>query len=120
MNTVNRALLIARPRDPFVAWVAEQAKMSPDEARVELDDARPAYLIPPYTPENDLDTMLGELCDEVFTCELKQWTEDEARWPEERALATFKQWFEVDLHSIVADLGDNELDVEAVCGEIGS
>jgi len=120
MNTVNRALLIARPRAPFIDWVAAQAKMSADEARVELGDARPTYLIPPYTPENDLDTMLEELCDEIFTCELKRWVEDEARWPEERSLAAFKRWFDVDLHPTVVDLGVDDIDVKTECGDIGS
>jgi len=120
MSTVNRALLIARPLSPFVEWVAAQAELTVAEARAELDDDRPAYLIPCFSLEHDLDGMLDELCEEIFACELARWSEDEARWPAERSLASFKQWFAVDLHPVVHDLGDANIVVAADCGEVGA
>jgi hypothetical protein len=120
MNTVNRALLIARPKEPFVEWVAAQAELTVEEARAELDEARPGYLIPTYTPENELDTMLDELREEIFSCECELWSGDEASWPQDRSLAAFKRCFDVDLHPVVLDLGIDDFNVKAECGEIGS
>jgi hypothetical protein len=43
---------------------------------------------------------------------LSTWTEDESAWPQVRDLKTFRQWFRVDLHSTVVDIGDDDIEGE--------
>jgi hypothetical protein len=33
-------------------------------------------------------------------------------WPQKRTLAMFKKWFELEYHTVVDDLGNNELNIE--------
>ena len=37
---------------------------------------------------------------------------DTARWPPGRDLPMFKAWFRVDIHSIVVDIGDDDIEGE--------
>jgi hypothetical protein len=45
----------------------------------------------------------------VFELELDGWHTDESVWPQNRTLAMFKEWFHIELHSIVEDLVDDEI-----------
>jgi len=46
---------------------------------------------------------------EIFERELEGWHTDEADWPKKRTLTMFKQWFHVELHSMVEHLCAYEL-----------
>jgi len=43
----------------------------------------------------------------IFENELHGWHTDEAGWPRGRDFAMCKEWFEVELHSVVEDLCDS-------------
>jgi hypothetical protein len=53
--------------------------------------------------------MLKAVFAEVFEHELFGWHTDESAWPQNRTLALFQEWFDIELHSMVDDLGDIEL-----------
>jgi hypothetical protein len=46
---------------------------------------------------------------EIFERELSSWDSDDSNWPKPRTFALFLEWFEVHSHSIVEDLGRDEL-----------
>jgi len=46
---------------------------------------------------------------EVFENELYGWHTDESEWPANRDLETFRQWFTIELHSVVEDLCDDQI-----------
>ena len=46
---------------------------------------------------------------EIFERELDGWHTDDTAWPKRRTLATFKQWFTIEMHSMVEDLCSDEL-----------
>ena len=48
----------------------------------------------------------------LFDFQLSAWTEDESAWPATRDLKTFKEWFRVDIHSVVVDVGDDDIEGE--------
>jgi hypothetical protein len=48
----------------------------------------------------------------LFEFQLATWTEDEASWPPARDLKTFREWFTVDIHSVVVDAGDDDIEGE--------
>ena len=47
-----------------------------------------------------------------FEVQLSQWTSDESSWPTGRDLPMFKAWFQIDLHSVVVDVGDDDIEGE--------
>lgn len=103
---LNRAALIVRPAQPFIDWVMSlgDSGLLPDP-----QGEQTVYLVPEYGSDEDAEAILGEIYEDIFASELYAWEEDESRWPADRGLASFKQWFSVEFHSIVEDLCDYEL-----------
>ena len=48
----------------------------------------------------------------LFEFQLSAWTEDESLWPADRDLKRFREWFRVDIHSVVVDAGDDDIEGE--------
>ncbi len=44
--------------------------------------------------------------------ELGGWYQDEEVWPRKRSYALFRRWFDVEIHSIVVDSLDEEIEKE--------
>jgi hypothetical protein len=98
---LNRAVLIVRPKQPFLDWVAQL-----DDSGVVPDVAgeQTAYLVPGFDDDDEAKRVLKRVFPEVFECELFGWHTDESAWPPNRNFALFRKWFEVELHSLVEDL----------------
>lgn len=53
--------------------------------------------------------MLKEGYAEIFERELYGWHTDESAWPQSRSLKMFREWFEIELHSVIEDIVDDGL-----------
>ena len=73
------------------------------------DDEKTVYLIPSFEDDAEAEEILKQVYSEIFERELDAWHTDEADWPENRTFAIFKQWFEIELHSMVEDVCGYEL-----------
>ena len=103
---LNRCVLIVRPRQPFLDWAAQL-----DDSGL-LPDAKgeqTVYLVPEFDDDGGAARVLKRVFAEVFERELFGWHTDESAWPPKRTLAMFRDWFDVELHSVVEDLCDIEL-----------
>lgn len=103
---LNRSVLIVRPRPPYLDWAAE-VDDTPD--RPDPEDERTIYLIPSFESDEEAQQILEQVYETVFELELLAWDTDESAWPENRDFATFQEWFDVELHSLVEDLCDEEI-----------
>jgi len=103
---LNRALLIVRPGQPFLDWAA---KLDDSGLLPEVDGEQTAYLVPEFEDDAKRRRVLKLVYAEVFERELFAWHTDESDWPQDRTFAMFQQWFKIELHSVVEDLGDSEL-----------
>ena len=109
MNTVNRGLLVIKPRLPFVEWINSTG--GSDET-ISFEDARrdsAVYLIPELSDDKAVDSFLMKNYSTLFEQELAAWFLDEKGWPEVRDFRTFLEWFEVEFHSVVYDIAEDEL-----------
>ena len=99
---LNRGVLIVRPAKPFVDWA-----LSLDDSGIvpSAREEQTAYLIPEFEDDPEAARVLKAVFAEVFARELDGWHTDESRWPKIRTLATFKKWFDIEMHSVVEDLG---------------
>ena len=48
----------------------------------------------------------------LFEFQLAAWTDDESSWPAARDLKTFRAWFRIDVHSVVVDVADDDIEGE--------
>ena len=103
---LNRGALIVRPKQPYLDWAAtlDDSGLVPD-----VTGEQTVYLIPSFEDDDEAERILKKVYAEIFERELDGWHTDEAAWPQNRTLAMFKKWFQVELHSIVEDLCGYEL-----------
>lgn len=107
---LNRGVLIVRPKQPYLDWAAglDDSGLVPDP-----DGEKTAYLIPSFEDDDEAWEIVEDIYAEVFERELEGWHTDEDAWPQNRTFAMFKEWFDIELHSVVEDLvGDEIVDDE--------
>lgn len=104
---INRSALVVRPAPPFLDWAArlDDAGSVPN-----VEGEQTVYLLPePEDEEVEWEDVLEGFFEEIFENELMAWHTDEAAWPKNRSYAMFRQWFKLEWHSVVEDLGDDAI-----------
>jgi len=114
MRVVNRTAVTVVGAEPYIRWTrqndADANKGMLTVARVKTYGS--AYLLPELELEEDVQEWIEENATWLFEFQLAAWTEDESTWPETRDLKTFREWFRIDLHSIVVDIGEDDIEGE--------
>jgi hypothetical protein len=114
MDFLNRAALIVRPKRRYKEW-ADSLPTGGEDPIFDLDEARlePAVYLVAAEPENGLEDLIDEYAGEIFEAQLELWHLDEADWPVNRSAHVFRDWFDVTLADLVADLDpEAPLDVD--------
>lgn len=98
---LNRGVVIVRPKQPYLDWAGglDDSGVLPS-----VEDEQTVYLIPSFEDDEEAESILKEIYEEIFESELHGWHTDESAWPKKRTFAVFKQWFHIELHSVVDDL----------------
>lgn len=113
MKFVSRAVLVLRARQPYVDWANDLQE--PGGAMVTLEDARTAgsaFLIPALSRGADARAFVERHAPAMFEHELEMWMDDRSTWPARRDAAAFHEWFDVEVHDIVVDLGEDAIVTE--------
>ncbi len=113
MNTVNRAVVVVKPKQPLVDWA--NSIQAPDELPADLEHMRVdcnTYLIDDIDFDEDGEAAIRFFHPLFFQEQLYGYCTEESRWPADRDYHTFREWFEVEVHSLVIDLGSVPLAVE--------
>jgi hypothetical protein len=109
---INRNLIVLLPKQPALDWILRvdpepMTHLTLDAFRQEQD----AFLVPEgkvETPEA-AQRWAERRWDAIFTQFLFSWFVDESMWPERRTLGMFRQWFEVQYHSMVWDVSGDPI-----------
>lgn len=102
MKIVNRGYIIVRPKKAFMDWANQN-----DEDFEDLQDAEANI----YLTEEDFyedEPIIKASFKKIFMNELKSVTEDKTVYPE-MELDVFRNWFEVELGSMVFDMQKEDL-----------
>ena len=115
MSTVNRALAVVKPKQPYLDWT-KQIVSEPNEPCYEnLEEARrdcTAFLIPVVEFDEDIPRLLRHYAEEIFEEQLWSWDQREEQWPKQRDFKTLMEWFDVEVSTVVIDLDEIPLVVE--------
>lgn len=108
--TINRALVLILPNQPFVDWAAA-ADPGPNPIRLTLDELREeadAFLLPESVMEDESAAVkwVEKRWRTFFEHFLSGQYVDDALWPQDRSLKMFRQWFTIQFHSMVYDMAD--------------
>jgi hypothetical protein len=101
---LNRCAIVLRPKRPFLSWIETVQRTMPKEYRIDVDDDQTVYLIPSSESWNSIDEVLASMYPAMFEHELSEWYDDPALWPKPRTLKMFKEWFKVEVSTMIVDL----------------
>ena len=114
MRVINRTAITIVGAQPYVEWTRQHAAGA-DKGLLVVPRVRPhgsAFLLPEFELEEDLQEWVEENADWLFEFQLAAWTDDESSWPAARDLKTFREWFRIDIHSVVVDVADDDIEGE--------
>ena len=114
MRLLNRTAISLVGAQPYVDWMH---KTDSAVARNALTVARAkpfgtAVLLPELELEEDVQEWVEENAAWLFEFQLSAWTDDESTWPTTRDLKMFREWFRVDIHNVVVDVADTDIEGE--------
>jgi len=114
MKMLNRFALIVRPGDPFIEWAAKVFGQSEASAREEIEGFESSVYLLPESNAADLSdpTVLKTHWRAIFKEELEGWCTDEETWPKHRTEPLFRAWFQLELCTVLHDLGKMPLILE--------
>lgn len=110
--TLNRTVVLLGPKQPYLDWLNE---VDPEEQALTVEDLRDdneVFLIPQYSDNSDSEKWVEKRWSVLFEHMLMGWIEDETLWPQDRSLAMFREWFDIEIHTMAWDLSDEPLFVE--------
>ncbi len=114
MRVVNRTAVTLVGAKPFIDWTlstdADVNRGAVTVARAKTFGS--AFLLPELELEEDVQEWVEENASWLFEFQLASWTEDEATWPATRDLKTFRDWFRIDVHNVVVDVADDDIEGE--------
>jgi hypothetical protein len=107
--TINRHLIILMPKQPVLDWIK---RVDPDPPNLTLEQLRQeqnAFLVPDSLDgQEDAEKWVKRSWQVFFEGFLNEWYTVESWWPQKRTYKMFKDWFEVQYHSMVWDLAASE------------
>jgi hypothetical protein len=114
MRVINRIAVTVVGAQPYLDWTRQKPADSNAGALsvVRANTFGSAFLLPELELEEDVHEWIEENAGWLFEFQLMAWTEDETSWPAPRDLKTFKEWFRVDIHSVVVDVAEDEIEGE--------
>jgi hypothetical protein len=115
MKMLNRFGLIVRPGPPFIEWAAGAFGESTVEVDQELAAIEPGlYLLPESNAADAEDpAVLRAHWRAIFKAELEGWCTDQETWPRNPSEAMFREWFKLELVTMIHDRGKEPLKLEA-------
>ena len=110
--TLNRTVVLLVPKQPFLDWLNN---VDPDDQTLTVEDLRDdneVFLIPQFADNSDSEKWVEKRWSFLFEHMLMGWIDDEAMWPQDRTLDMFREWFDIEIHTMAWDLSDEQLFVE--------
>ena len=110
--TLNRTVVLLVPKQPFLDWLNN---VDPDDQTLTVEDLRDdneVFLIPQFNDNSDSEKWVVKRWSFLFEHMLMGWIDDEAMWPQDRTLNMFREWFDIEIHTMAWDLSDEQLFVE--------
>jgi hypothetical protein len=104
---INRAAVILRYKEPAVVWINEADPCERDGpiTLTAANEERTVYLIGDEAADTGatLERWIQQNYRQLFESELEGWYTDPTLWPKDRSLDRFREWFDVECHTVLVD-----------------
>ena len=114
MRVVNRTAVTIIGAKPYLDWMRD-TDADFNKGAITVPRAKAygsAFLLPEFELEEDLREWVEDNVTWLFEFQLAAWTENESTWPAARDIRAFRAWFRVDVHSVVVDVGEDDIEGE--------
>lgn len=115
---INRASIVLIPKQPFLDWIrtVERSKSKDDLWLNDLDirKDRNVYLIDELESDKELEEYLKDNFEKFFLNELNDWYTDTELWPKDITFEMFREWLDIEFHSMVHDTLKTNLEKETL------
>ena len=112
MESINRAIAIIKPKQPFIDWINSEPSDTVKYTLETISQENLTFLIPEYDDPDDALRFIKKHFTSIFEFELFGWCTNEESWPANRTWKMFQEWFDVQIHSEVFDLLDENIEKE--------
>jgi len=110
---VNRSAILLRYQTPAIIWINEADPYDDDPGNTaeSVNEERTVYLISDTDGESDeaVERWIKRNYKALFEEELDGWYTDPALWPQKRTLRLFREWFDVECHTVLIDTVDGAI-----------
>lgn len=107
--TINRHLIILMPKQPVLDWIMRVDPNPPDIGLEQLRQEQEAFLVTDALDgPADAEKWVKGRWQMLFEGYLDGWYTVESWWPQKRTYKMFKDWFEIQYHSMVWDMAAGE------------
>lgn len=106
---INRDSVIIKGKQPLADWI----NMNDPDHPVSLSDVREectVILLPECRDRDEAVTIIESNFETIFFGELEGWFVDESLWPASVTLETFRDWFDIEYHSMIFDALDEDIE----------
>ncbi len=111
---INRSAILLRYKRPAINWINEANPVVEDPGITleRVNEDRKVYLISDQDGESQasVDLWVQENYRSLFESEIHAWYLDEKLWPKLTGFKMFKQWFDIEHHSIILDTLDSPIE----------
>jgi len=114
MRVINRTAVTITGAKPYIDWT-RQTDADANKGAITVARARTygsAFLLPEFELEEDVQEWVEDNAAWIFEFQLVAWTDDETTWPQKRDLVSFREWFNIEIHSVVVDVADDDIEGE--------
>jgi len=109
MKTINRLVAIVKPKQPFLDCLESLPNWDMELALAELRKDCTAILIPEFGSNEEALRYIERKYKAIFEIELNDWHTDDGVWPKNKSLQVFRQWFDIEIHSMIYDAVDETI-----------
>lgn len=107
-ETINRNAILVKAKKPFYDWINY---VDPEFPMVDNDEGT-VYLVKEMQTKEKIENWLKRNFDQIFINEMNDYHTLETDWPQKRTYKIFKEWFSVEISSLIVDLQDKPIEKE--------
>ena len=112
MESINRQVAIIKPKAPYVDWINTLPGTVDPTTVDNLQTDCTALLLPHFDTDEESLNYLKKNFRTIFEYELYGWHTDKGSWPNKLTFKQFQEWFNIEFHSEVIDLGKGSIAIE--------
>ncbi len=109
MYKVNRTVVIIKGKQPLVDWINSSDPKNPVTIEDVQNDCNVLLIPSEYSREEAIESV-EQSYETIFLSEIEGWHIDEAFWPEDITLEKFRDWFDLEYHSTLIDVIEEDIE----------